>query len=189
MNLRQMRLYYTKETVTDQKGRSRKKLVYHGPVYRLSSAEVKSARKSCWLGGGVSLFLFIGAGLIGNKGVFNLFVLPFYLMTLLGALYLISAAVCLGQVKDTLTEVDLTDGLNLGTRSFGMQQLFGALWVIADGVWMITARGGETPLLECVFMVAGLLMFLLGYFGRRNLKAMKPVKISEGTPIVKGDKL
>ena len=172
-----LKLYEMVKEADPKTGKERTEARYKGKYYRVDGAQRRTAVRKLWLCFGVSVALFLLAGLVPSWSSLCGYVAPWYMLCLLPMLYLLMGTVRMTRMSECLTEVDMHDGLGyVKNASIGLAAL-GAAWTVADAVFLI-ASGLPAPWWqEVLFLVCGAGSAAAGWLAWRIVNGLRAEEI------------
>ena len=177
MNRKNLRKLYVLEKKTDPlTGREKKVARYVGPTYELDVESRNAVRVTLICLTLAAAALFVAGGMVNNPGSRSFFVMPFWCLTLLPVFYLAMAVFHIARMKSELDEVDRVDGLESAQNSAMGLTVLGAIWCVADIVFLCMGGAAGYVTRELIFLVCGAAMCGIGLWARLAVKKIKIIQ-------------
>lgn len=165
---------------TDEKtGKPKRVARYIGKHYAVDLAERDRARP--WLLGAaaVAVAAFLTGGLVNNLGSHCVWVLPFYVLSILPTIYFTLAAVRIARLKAVIDEIVLDGSVLSAQRNAVGLTALGGLWAAADIVFLLYYGFAGEMGRELAFLACGLACAGAGIVSLRRLKIFQVREIPQ----------
>lgn len=174
-----LKLYATETVIDAETGKKKRVSRYVGKSYRMDKAVRRGCQRLLWPCWGASLIAFAVGGLLPTKAGYSTYVVVWYMACLLPLFYLLMGAVRMSRMGDTLTEVDLKEGVNYVKGGTVALIGLGGAWTVADVIFLIIQGLPERPAADLVFLLCGALTTAMGILLRRKASQLKAEEIKE----------
>ena len=170
------RLYTTEYTTNPRTGKPKKAARYIGKRWSLDKAEKKRMLICLWSGFALGSVGFVGCGFVYTQVVHCLYVMPFYLFTLLALFYLGQGCVSLSGGGLVMDEIRQLDGRRRTERSALAMMILGGGQSLGCLVWLIL-NGFEGGCL--IWLLGGLVTAASGWLAKYGTGLLHPVLMEE----------
>lgn len=160
-------------------GKPRRVYTYVGKRYTLDTAARNAQRPWLIAEAVLAAVLFLAGGLINNLGSRCMYVLPFYVVTLLPTVYFAMGVGRICRMQARITELDMEDGISSAQRSALGLMVLGVLWAVSDLVFIIFHGVADLWLREVLFLLCGVVCALVGWDAGKRLKALPVTEIPQ----------
>ena len=183
MSLKKFLQDYETVITTDDKGRDKRKLVYRGDYFE-TSLETHEHKRFKFITVALTVIiigLHIGAGFIGNPGMYMFYVALPYVAAFFPLIYLAAGALRLPREKRRFQRDEINLSFDRMRVSVITLLVFLVIGILGEGIFLVFVAEGISPIKEFLFLALEILVIGITvsiFFMERKVK----IQTIDGTP-------